>query len=92
MTAVGQLRVSAAELLQDLGLSFILGRFLPPYSPKSTAIPSYLSLRADTIKTAGFFFIFVAAKSWLALVDRNVPEPYLVSPYRHGMRHSLTLR
>jgi len=92
MAAVDQLRVSAAEVLQGLGLAFILGRFLPPYSPKPNAIPSYLSLRADTIKTAGFFFIFVATKSWLALVDRHVPEPYLVSLHRHETRHTLTLR
>lgn len=85
MAAAHELRVSVAELLQGLGFAFILGRFLPPYSPKeskSNAIFLPLSLPAELIKTAGFFSIFVAAKAWLALVDKYVPEPYLVSPYR----------
>lgn len=85
MVGPHDLRVSSAELLQGLGLAFILGRFLPPYSPKgskSNVISLSLSLPAEAIKTAGFFSIFVAAKAWLALVDKYVPEPYLVSPSR----------
>ncbi|KAK0629589.1 DIE2/ALG10 family-domain-containing protein [Bombardia bombarda] len=31
----------------------------------------------EATKVGGFFFVFVFARSWLALVDHHVPEPYL---------------
>ncbi|KAK4155846.1 glycosyltransferase [Chaetomidium leptoderma] len=88
MEVVQTLRASLtfAELRNGLGIAFILGRFLTPSSKRGLDLssPSFRS-RADVLTTAGFFALFLGAKSWLALVNKSAPEPYLVStgPYSY---------
>ncbi len=84
MAALQTVPTVAAELLRALGVAFVFGRFLLPRMEKGfgtnfTANSPSSSLRGETTKTLGFFFLFVASRVWLALVDKYVPEPYLVS-------------
>ncbi|KAL2016327.1 hypothetical protein VTK56DRAFT_3868 [Thermocarpiscus australiensis] len=68
------------ELLKGLVISVVLGRFLVLPSRRVQVAPGHRissTLSTEITKTAGFFFIFLTARSWLALVDRYVPEPYL---------------
>lgn len=72
------------ELIKGLGIALMLSRFLPPFwrgGQNLPGSPSSSSLWAEAIKTGGFFLIFLAARSWLALVNRHVPDPYLVSHF-----------
>jgi hypothetical protein len=73
--------LTLGELLKGLGIAFALGRLLSPGSESGLNKAGLLSPlhRADVVKTAGFFSLFLAARSWLAFVDRYAPEPYLVS-------------
>ncbi|KAK0721947.1 DIE2/ALG10 family-domain-containing protein [Lasiosphaeria miniovina] len=61
------------ELLRGLGLAVILARCIPPVS--ITGNKAIFS--GGTIKAGGFFLVFLVARSWLALVNDFVPEPYL---------------
>lgn len=88
MAAAQTFPAVAAELFRGLGVAFVFGRFLLPRMEKGpgthhTATSPSSSLRGETIKTLGFFFLFVAARSWLALVDKHVPGPYLASSGSH---------
>ncbi|KAK3903732.1 glycosyltransferase [Staphylotrichum tortipilum] len=72
--------LTVAELGKGLGTAFLLSRFLVSSTgkgPTSGGFWSISSPRNEAIKTACFFALFLAARSWLALVDRYVPEPYL---------------
>ncbi|AEO70709.1 glycosyltransferase family 59 protein [Thermothielavioides terrestris NRRL 8126] len=71
--------LTLGELLKGLGIAFALGRLLSPGSESGLNKAGLLSPlhRADVVKTAGFFSLFLAARSWLAFVDRYAPEPYL---------------
>ncbi len=76
--------LTSSEPAQGLLIAIILSRFLEslPWSAQTTRTTSPpSSTRVKVIKTAGFFFIFLAARSWLALVDEHAPEPYLVSTF-----------
>ncbi|KAK4238679.1 hypothetical protein C8A03DRAFT_43604 [Achaetomium macrosporum] len=82
MEAVSAVRegLATVELLKGLAIAFVLGRFLPPFSREaheSAIIPLSSPLRAQSIKAAGLFSLFLIARCWLALVDKYVPEPYL---------------
>lgn len=78
--AVGE-RLAPGELLTGLGLAFVLGRSISPSLVNGLNSMDFLSLprKADIIKTSGIFSLFLLARTWLALVDKHVPEPYLVS-------------
>lgn len=85
MEALQALRegLTLVELAKGLVIALVLGRCLVSSSEtaqKSHVFPFSASSRAQAAKTAGFFSIFLAARSWLALVDKYVPEPYLVRP------------
>ncbi len=70
------------ELLKGLHISFLLGRLLAASTRKDSPGTSFWSVsspRREAIQTASFFALYLAGRSWLALVDRYVPEPYLVS-------------
>lgn len=70
------------EVTKGLLLAFVLSRFLDRFSQKAPNPPATIpssSKRATLVKTVGFFLIFQAARVWLALLDKHVPEPYLVS-------------
>lgn len=84
MEAIQSLRdgLTVAELLKGLGIAFVVGRFLPSFVETGSSIKkssSYSSLRAEIVKLTGLFSLYLVARSWLALVDRYVPDPYLVS-------------
>jgi hypothetical protein len=85
MEALQTLRetLTVFELLKGLHIAFLLGRILAWSTRKdSTAnngLWSITSPRREAIQTAAFFALYLAGRSWLALVDRYVPEPYLVS-------------
>ncbi|KAL2129631.1 hypothetical protein VTI74DRAFT_7512 [Chaetomium olivicolor] len=70
----------AAEVFKGLVVAFVLGRFLTA-SPENFSsilrVPLLSSFHSGALKTFGFFTLFLAARSWLALVSRNAPEPYL---------------
>jgi alpha-1,2-glucosyltransferase len=70
-----------AELLKGLAVACALGTFLAPPSRKTSnsSKVSSPSLPEQLLQITGFLCLFVAARFWLALVDRYVPEPYLVS-------------
>ena len=63
------------ELLNAWNIGFILSHFLL----LGKAVRWTSSLRALFHVTAGFIGLFMLARSWLALVNHFVPEPYLVS-------------
>ncbi|KAK0715290.1 DIE2/ALG10 family-domain-containing protein [Lasiosphaeris hirsuta] len=71
--------LTAAELLKGLGITVLLGRFLATTSARQQkgALTWNSPIALGAITTAGLFFLFLVARSWLALVDHHVPEPYL---------------
>ncbi|KAJ4294918.1 glucosyltransferase [Collariella sp. IMI 366227] len=71
--------LTVPELFKGLAIAFILSRLLVTCSTNSfslSGLPSP-SLRAGVLKTIGFFALFLAARVWLSLVSKHVPEPYL---------------
>ncbi|KAK3352264.1 glycosyltransferase family 59 protein [Lasiosphaeria hispida] len=72
-------RLTAAELLKGLGIAVLLGRFLPTTLARQRkgSLTWNSSIVLDVVTATGFFFLFLVARSWLALVDHHVPEPYL---------------
>ncbi|KAK3312362.1 DIE2/ALG10 family-domain-containing protein [Apodospora peruviana] len=73
--------LTLSELVKGAAISLVLSRFLAPSSTphksrsKTTKWQSRIS--NDTANFGGFFFIFLFARSWLAMVDKLVPDPYL---------------
>ncbi|KAK5661220.1 hypothetical protein OQA88_11112 [Cercophora sp. LCS_1] len=61
--------LTARELLKGATIALLLVQFLPR-STKSTP-KTWTQVTVDT------FVLFIFARSWLALVDHYVPEPYL---------------
>lgn len=68
-------------LFKGLAIAFILSRLLVTSSTNGFSLSGLRSpsLRAGVLKTIGFFALFLAARVWLALVNKHVPQPYLVS-------------
>jgi alpha-1,2-glucosyltransferase len=62
----------AGEVCNGLGVALLLGRYLAPPMEKGSG--------SEILKGIAFFSLFVAARTWLALVSSYVPEPYLASP------------
>jgi hypothetical protein len=76
------------DLAKGLVTVFVLVNFQRVYSPLNS--PSRRRWqRIDYLSLAGFTFLFLFAKSWLALVTRYAPEPYLV---RRGFQSMLLIR
>ncbi|KAK4125854.1 glycosyltransferase family 59 protein [Parathielavia appendiculata] len=72
--------LTAAEVVKGLAVALVLSHFLAPWTyTKST--PTQVSpsstVWAQAFKAGSFFSLFLAARSWLALVNTYVPEPYL---------------
>lgn len=76
-------------LTQGFG-SFVLSQGRAAFLKDNTRLFS------KSIKIAGFFFLFILSRSWLALVDKYVPEPYLVRSFQplneHNAGHELIIR
>ncbi|KAK4031835.1 glycosyltransferase, partial [Parachaetomium inaequale] len=56
-----------------------MSRYLAPSTKKqpSTTLTSWAPFGVEAIMPLGFFALSLASRSWLALVNKYVPEPYL---------------
>jgi alpha-1,2-glucosyltransferase len=68
-----------SDVLQALLLALVVGRFVVSgeQTPRLKGSSSSISKMQATVAT-GFFGIALASRAWLALVNKYVPEPYLV--------------
>lgn len=68
-----------SDVLQALLLALVVGRLVVPehQTPRLKGTSSPLFNINSTVAT-GFFIIALASRFWLALVNKYVPEPYLV--------------
>ncbi|KAK4099202.1 glycosyltransferase family 59 protein [Parathielavia hyrcaniae] len=72
--------LTPAEVAKGLAVALVLSHFSAPWTreePRPARVSPWLTFWAQKLKTACFFSLFLAARSWLALVNKHVPEPYL---------------
>jgi alpha-1,2-glucosyltransferase len=65
------------SLANAWGMSHYLARSAKE-QPNLTSKSSWASFGVGAIVPLGFFALSLASRSWLALVNKYVPEPYLV--------------
>lgn len=68
------------DVVTGLAIALFLGRYLLPVKEKqqSPMATSSTSPRTQVIAIISFSALWLASRWWLALVDKYVPEPYLV--------------